>query len=115
MIDKPLFPDEIKDRVNNGMGCGSQIGEGWFDLVRQLDKDIAALAPDYIVDQVKEKFGGLRYYVSNLPVTESQEIYGLISVAEDKSNTICDVCGEPAETAAYDYFVTTRCKNHEPT
>jgi len=110
------YPDEIKDRVAKGMGCGSQIREGWFDLVRKLDADIAKIYPDYVVDQVKEKFGGLRYYIGILPDNTSDkdftDIYKLISVAEIKSNKICDVCGEDGKSVSLKGWYVTRCEKH---
>lgn len=111
MKDGLLFPEEINNRVENGMGCHSQIGEGWFDIVRKLDAKIAKVYPDYVVDQVKEKFGVLCYYVGVIPKEYSKEINGLIRTAEKKSTTICDVCGNKGETGGK-HWLATRCKKH---
>jgi len=111
----PLYPDEIKHRVRNGAGCGSQIGAGWFQLVRELDTKIAELCPDYVVDQVKEKFGGLRYYIGlncDVDKTTSDKIYKMIREAEAKSETVCEICGNPGENISIGYYITTRCDEH---
>jgi len=114
MTDELLFPEEITERLKAGMGCGSQIGEGWFDLVRQLDKDIAALAPDYRIDQVKEKIGSLRYYIGAVDKTVFSEVQKLIRKAEKDSSSICEKCGAPATIKTYDYLIAARCEEHEP-
>lgn len=43
--------------------------------------------------QVKEKFGGLRFYMTS----GNDEIYDLIGEAEAKSYKTCEECGEPGE------------------
>jgi hypothetical protein len=35
---------------------------GWYQLILDLDGKIGSIEPGYKVDQVKEKFGGLRFY-----------------------------------------------------
>lgn len=34
----------------------------WLPIVAKLNEDLLNMDPDYRVSQVKEKFGGLRYY-----------------------------------------------------
>jgi hypothetical protein len=46
---------------------------------------------DKQVTQVKEKFGGLRFYINE----GTDEIFKRISEAENKSYEICEVTGEP--------------------
>lgn len=110
------YPVEIKDRVEKGRGCGSQIGKGWFDLVRKLDSDISKLCPTYVVDQVKEKFGSLRYYIGSIPndveAADYTKILALISEAGKVSNTICDVCGEAGHGVNLKGWYITRCDKH---
>lgn len=43
--------------------------------------------------QVKEKFGGLRFYMTS----STDEIWNLISEAEAKSRETCEECGKPGE------------------
>lgn len=76
------------------MGFGFECGNGWYDLIYRLCEDIKQLNPpaDFEVVQVKEKFGGLRFYVNS----GTEEIYNLISVAEEASLTICETCGAPS-------------------
>ena len=36
--------------------------EAWIPYIEKLDAELEALIPRYEVHQVKDKFGGLRYY-----------------------------------------------------
>lgn len=47
-----------------GIGCG----RGWYPIILRLDAQIAQIAPDYRLQQVKEKFGTLRYYWAFPPI-----------------------------------------------
>lgn len=70
--DATFIPDDAGDyteglsnilrRIPPGWGRWISCGAGWYPLLVQLDADISAIAPDYEVHQVKEKFGGLRFY-----------------------------------------------------
>jgi len=61
--EDPEILRPVLARVARGWGRSVSCGEGWWPIIAKLDRDIAALAPDYEIHQVKEKFGGLRYYV----------------------------------------------------
>lgn len=72
-------------------------GPGWFPLIQELHENLFELDPNYLVLQVKEKFGGLRYYISTTLADKASNdrIWGLIADAERKSQTICEMCGKP--------------------
>ena len=75
---------------------GIWIPEGWKSLIRKLSKDINQYCidggiDDFRVDQIKEKFGGLRFYV-NRPVDPNVD--KMIADAEEKSYKLCTECGE---------------------
>jgi hypothetical protein len=85
-----LFNDTIQKRLDKGMGCYSSIPLGWKQLVEELVTKLENTDPDYCINQIKEKFGGLRFYVSNV---SSDEGLNAIESAEDMSFSICEVCG----------------------
>lgn len=65
------------------------VGPGWHALLDELHEKILAVDPDYKIVQVKEKFGGLRFYTeSTNPKTHDLEIE-----YETKSYEICEECG----------------------
>lgn len=58
----------ILARIPDGWGRWISCGPGWYPIICRLDQEIAALSPGYHVQQVKEKFGGLRFYYGLPPV-----------------------------------------------
>jgi hypothetical protein len=72
-------------------------GVGWRPLIADLELKLRALVPDYKVSQVKEKFGGLRYYANpgNVDEETSNQFYALIRAAEAKADVTCECCGRP--------------------
>lgn len=71
--DTPLLPADagehsrglmrILARIPEGWGRWIGCGPGWYPLIIELDEQIASLWLGYEVQQVKEKYGSLRYYV----------------------------------------------------
>ena len=69
------------------------VESGWYPLIKDLIEDLIKLGWDKQICQVKEKFGGLRWYINS----GSDEIYNRITDAERKSYTICEKTGKPGE------------------
>ena len=90
---------------------GGQVGPGWEPLVDELHALVLALNPDVIVDQVKEKFGGLRYYVSHNPRTGSEAISALIDEYEKRASETCEWCGASGITDG-NGWLKTLCPTH---
>lgn len=59
--------ERILRRIPDGWGRWISCGPGWYPILARLDAQLAAIDPDYVVHQAKEKFGGLRYYVEPSP------------------------------------------------
>ena len=61
-----LYRDYNGDMKYTCMYWGFSCGNGWFNIIDNLSKQITDLEKKYkikvIADQVKEKFGGLRFY-----------------------------------------------------
>jgi hypothetical protein len=79
---------------------------GWSELITELHRHLSYLSPDYEVFQIKEKFGGLRYYanyVSRAGETVEQQTVGnqifrrLIDETERRSWHHCMTCSEQAD------------------
>jgi hypothetical protein len=49
-------------RIPDGWGRWISCECGWYPLLVELDEQLQTLLPNYKLHQVKEKFGGLRYY-----------------------------------------------------
>lgn len=88
--------------------------EGWDDLIRRLHNRLVGIDPNYRVMQVKEKFGGLRYYIEpsqGLDEMLCRRLYEVEYEAEAESFHICEVCGEPGETRGGSWY-RTLCDTH---
>jgi len=63
-----IFRDYGGDIQRTCMGWGMSCGDGWFQLIDKLCEDIINIIGDETIEvialQVKEKFGGLRFYYS---------------------------------------------------
>jgi len=63
---------------------------GWYSIVKELISELIKLGWDREIVQVKEKFGGLRFYVSTLP----EGGIDVMSKYEALSYNTCEVCGK---------------------
>jgi len=90
--------------------------EGWFDLVCEMNEKLEAINPDYILDQCKEKFGGLRYYTTdnNGPNVDVEQFDKVISDYEELSFKVCDECGSEGKPTSKRGWIRTRCEEHTP-
>lgn len=61
-----------------------------------------------VVDQVKEKFGGLRFYYRGGDDT----VRGMVRMAESWASNTCEVCGESG-TIRNTGWIKTLCDKHE--
>ena len=64
---------------------------GWLHVIEKLDDELSAIDPDYTIDQIKQKFGGLRYYFTSEHHLE--ELYQLVVTAERQCWKTCENCG----------------------
>jgi hypothetical protein len=94
------FPNLYRDRYKNMREtamCWGFPNSGWFpliwDLSEKLEAEILKLPENKrehcCASQVKEKFGGLRFYMT----TETEKMDRDISEAVGKSFKTCEVCG----------------------
>jgi hypothetical protein len=77
------------------------------DLQNPTLRALPPAMPHVRATQVKEKFGGLRFYVSGA----DEYVHGAISMAESMSYRTCEVCGSPGKVYRDGWF-TTLCPTH---
>ena len=70
-----------------------EIDEGWYQLIHDLIAELIKTDWDKDIHQIKEKFGGLCFYVGGA----SEVVHDIISKYEDLSYETCEVCGEKGE------------------
>jgi hypothetical protein len=97
---------------------GFAVGAGWYPILETLcaniqshidwkvkqGKDIAQVE----VDQIKEKFGGLRFYYSG----GDDEISGMVRMAEAWADIACEECGAAGKRRSGGW-IRTLCDKHE--
>ena len=85
--DSTLFDEEHKDLLNRDY-VEKRKQEFIEDPLREIPEPIVQVT----LDQVKEKFGTLRFYYTG----GDEYISGLVSMAESMSGVTCESCGNPA-------------------
>jgi hypothetical protein len=86
------------------------VGAGWAPLLREL---YAVMPPGVRVTQVKEKFGGLRFYYGWAETSPYDAVVGkawetLVQHAETRSYRTCETCGAAGHVRPHGW-VTTLC------
>lgn len=110
-----IFADRDGDITRSGMPFGFQCGDGWFGLIDalcerlQFSTDQDGL-PQVVASQVKEKWGGLCFYVQSA----SEEQWSMIQMVEAMSGRICEECGQPGQVLVEGSVFLTRCQAHAP-
>lgn len=78
---------------------------GWRPIVKHLVE--LCKIYDVPIFQVKEKFGGLRFYTDKAhPIVDAA-----ITLAESKCETICEICGEEGKIRNLPW-IKTLCDRH---
>lgn len=92
--------------------AGLAIGDGWIGLITSLCDNIQRVidrdkCKQVVAHQIKEKFGGLRFYYSG----GNDSIREMVDIAEGASFRICEECGKSGEPY-YDGWVRVLCPDH---
>ncbi len=103
--------------TETAMCWGFDCGDGWFEILNQLMGNIQhhidwrnkkeEVVPQVTLDQVKEKFGTLRFYYTG----GDDVIDGMVRMAESMSGVTCETCGSPGQRRGGGW-ITTLCKEH---
>ena len=104
----------------------SDLPDGWYELVDKLCADISELLeaelknnpdsseePLFSVLQIKEKFGGLRFYfmMNTKNDTLHKQVQNLVDVAEDASYSMCQETGKPGVLCKKNSHYQTYCED----
>jgi hypothetical protein len=110
--------DNLHDHFTHVERAHLGTGIGWYNLIYTLtnciDRRLEHLNKDggnrkVIIAQIKEKFGGLRYYADG---DIDEQMDGMIDFAESLSYTICEDCGAPGKLRSGGWM-RTLCDKHE--
>lgn len=110
---------------------GFEISDGWYQIIESLcssiqsyidwknnqrtrflkdnlqDLDIPEEITQVTVEQIKEKFGGLRFYYEG----GDDRILGMVTMAEYWADNTCEYCGKPGERRQGGW-IKTLCEEH---
>lgn len=129
------FAKEMETRhpemFKNAYG-GFAVGAGWWPILQELcrqidsytqwrnktresllkdnphDHPIPDIVPQVTVAQIKEKFGGLRFYYDG----GDEHISGMVRMAEIWAGHSCEECGKPGKQRSGGW-IKTLCDEHE--
>jgi len=92
------YRDKLADFFNHFEGPKViECGIGWLPTILLAHEALKLITPDYKISQIKEKFGGLRYYAGGGFPWDTPQGYAFESIlgnAEREASTICENCGE---------------------
>ena len=98
MNDLQLQIEKLKEKISPNFWKAVQVDEGWYQLVIDCDKELTAIDPNYIVIQIKEKFGVLRYYFEPSDAYDGEafsKMNAIVQKYEELSAKTCEASGEP--------------------
>lgn len=97
---------------------GFCVDEGWWPILTNLCANIqhhldwknkkSEVIAQVTVAQIKEKFGGLRFYYDG----GDDQIQGMVTMAEAWASNTCETCGKPGQQRSGGW-VKTLCDEHE--
>ena len=98
-----MMVNRNKNMQETCMCWGFECGDGWYNILNQLMGNIQhhidwknrkeEVVAQVTLDQVKEKFGTLRFYYSG----GDDVIDGMVRMAEAMSGVTCEGCGNVGE------------------
>jgi len=94
-----IFRQKTLPPTETCMSWGLEVGPGWLPLIDELCAKIQArvdsgACPQVEASQVKEKYGGLRFYTDGHDDVVSE----MIEQAEQKASATCERCGGVGKT-----------------
>ena len=100
---------------------GFAVGVGWWPIIESLCANIQShtewwntnrkerpIVEQVVVEQIKEKFGGLRFYYQG----GDDNIRGMVRMAEAWADHSCEECGAPGKSREGGW-IKTLCDHHE--
>jgi hypothetical protein len=97
-----LFEENMKDTVNL-----EYKEKRLAEIVAGDFRSVPNAVPQVTLDQIKEKFGTLRFYYTG----GDDEISGMVRMAESMSGVVCEECGSPGKRRGGGWIYTA-CDAH---
>jgi hypothetical protein len=130
-----IFKDRHGSMMETLMCWGFDVGDGWYQVLDSLcaniqhhidwshknhewdlkwnaehpdeQRPVRDPVPQVVAVQVKEKFGGLRFYYDG----GDDQVYGMVRMAESWAAHTCEQCGAPGRMRGHGWYYTA-CDLH---
>lgn len=112
--------EETYPKMFNQPYGGFCVGAGWWPIIESLcaniqnhidwwnkNRETRPVVEQVVVQQIKEKFGGLRFYYDG----GDDRIRGMVSMAESWAARTCEECGKPGKSRSGGW-IKTLCDEH---
>ena len=83
-----------------------ECNKGWHDIIAELINELISLGWNKKICQIKEKYGGLRFYLDE----GDEKMMETIDKYERKSHTVCELCGSAGSTNKVKGWWKTLCE-----
>ena len=90
--------EKLKLRIPEAFSKTIDVDEGWYQIVVDCSKAIDAIYPHYKILQIKQKFGGLRFYLDihgDATNEQRNQVYEAIRKYEKLAEQTCEATGLP--------------------
>jgi len=98
MNELQLQVETLKNKFLPNYYKSVDVDEGWYQIVVDCDNLLTEIDPDYKIVQIKQKFGGLRYYFQPSD-TNNGELYvkmnSVVLAYEKIASITCEATGNP--------------------
>jgi ribosomal protein L37AE/L43A len=115
-----IFANRHGDMRSTAMCWGFDCLDGWYAIIDRLcrnlqfntdnnnrpDKEGICHYPQVVASQVKEKYGGLRFYTEGVSMNQ----HAVISFVESLSYHVCEQCGSMKDVGQTSGWVCTLCR-----
>lgn len=98
-----LFRDYGKSEMETCMHWGCECRDGWYLILDELFDNISKYE-DLVLEQVKEKFGTLRVYISGTTKENWDDVDFHLERAYYKSSRTCEDCGKQGKLITNGWF-----------
>jgi hypothetical protein len=72
-------------------------GEGWYQLIWDIDYQLTMIDPSYTIFQIKEKHGELCFYFDSKDIRKYHMMTSIVEKYEAQSTSVCEETGLPGE------------------
>lgn len=98
MNELQLQIEALKNKFLPNYYKSVDVDEGWYQIVVDCDNLLTEIDPDYRIAQIKQKFGGLRYYFQPSDVNNGElyvKMNAVVLAYEKIASITCEATGKP--------------------